>query len=83
MSHVPVPILRNSAVRIKNGVTRVFAAAADASTAKILVQGRHLTLTPAIKEYAESKVNKVSICNCHGALGLLPWRPQPAVSHDS
>jgi ribosome-associated translation inhibitor RaiA len=28
-----------------------------ASTVKIIVQGRHMTVTPAMKEYTESKVS--------------------------
>lgn len=34
----------------------VQAAAADAATVKIIVQGRHIEVTPPLKEHAESKV---------------------------
>jgi hypothetical protein len=37
----------------------VAAAAEPMSTVKVNVQGRHMAVTPAIKEYAEAKVSKV------------------------
>lgn len=46
----------------------ISASAAEANTARIIVQGRHLPLTPAIKEYAESKVMKVYL---QGRLPML------------
>lgn len=39
---------------------RVHASAAEANTARIIVQGLHMPVTPSLKEYAESKVNKVN-----------------------
>ena len=49
-------IARNAAVRARHVVV---AASSMSNTVKIIVQGRNLQVTPAIKEYAETKVNKV------------------------
>lgn len=44
----------------RRGAVIVRAAAEPMSTVKTIVQGLHMQITPAIREYAESKVNKVS-----------------------
>lgn len=43
----------------RRGPGLVYATADAMNTVKIVVQGRHMQVTPAIREYAESKVNKV------------------------
>jgi len=63
-SFAPVPVCpkRSGAVfnatwRARNAVISAF----SPSTVKTIIQGRNLPVTPAIKEYVESKVGKVSL----------------------
>ena len=59
-SLVPIPVKPVGALRCAVAIhARKSAVCASLSTAKVLVQGLHLDVTPAIKEYAETKVNKV------------------------
>ena len=51
----PLPA-RRAQPRPLRAATIVSAAAADASTVKIIVQGRHMEVTPPLKEHAQSKV---------------------------
>ena len=53
--HNKPSVHRHAAISVRQPVV----SAANMSTVKIVVQGRHLQVTDAIKEYAESKVSKV------------------------
>ena len=62
-SFAPVPLIprksglvTNATLRARNAVISAF----SSSTVKTIIQGRNLSVTPAIKEYVENKVGKVS-----------------------
>ena len=71
----PVPVapkkcgvVATATLRSRNAVISAF----SSSTVKTIIQGRNLSVTPAIKEYVESKVGKVrSRHHLTPALGLF------------
>lgn len=68
-SSVPtLPLRHRSQQQRRLEAQRVRAAAfAESSTVKVVVQGRHLPVTPALKQYAEEKVQK-AIHNFEGGI---------------
>lgn len=85
-SFAPVPVgpkrcgvVANATLRARNAVISAF----SSSTVKTIIQGRNLSVTPAIKEYVESKVGKVS-SHQHLAppLGLLLFCHRLLIAND-